>query len=324
MIIASELLARWRSQIQLQGEIKLPCLPRFQQQTFELVSQLLEQFGQPIKPEQYQQLQTSIEKLIAESFVIGPYAHLTIAFQSKMPPEVGITCDLATTIDTIPLPDLGRDPDAKVLTLAAQWNIDKVLLALGSGLGRNVSPLLDQGYRVETWEWRLPRALHGAQSLPTHSSSVTSQAPLQTQHLLDPLARLEPAKYSFIFAPDLAGAIGQTSAALRLLLAKVSDGLISGGQFLLGLWLSDELIEPELQEWLQWQGHWILTLGEIEQLQSSLPLQLLSCESTLAYERSQRGELDPNYRAWLAGKGLNLSPEEQADLQLHWLVWQRL
>lgn len=314
----SKLWARWRSQLQFQGEIKLPCLPSCQEQAVAHVTQLLaqfsQQFGQPIQPEQQQQLQTHIETLITESFTAGPYARLTIAFESKPPPAVGITCNLATTVDTVPLPDLGTEPDAKVLALAAQWSGEQTCLALGSGLGRNVLPLLDRGYRVETWEWR---------SLPADQMLQATQIPHQTQHLLDPLARLEPAKYHFIFGPDLAGAIAQTSAQLRLLLAKLADGLVSGGQLLLGLWLSDEPIAPALQEWVQWQGHWLLTRQEIEALQANLPLVLLSCEAALEYERSQRQELTPQYQAWLTGEGLNLSPEERQTFQCHWLVWQR-
>ncbi|NEO88142.1 MAG: hypothetical protein F6J87_28385 [Spirulina sp. SIO3F2] len=318
------LLERWRSQLQVQGEVSLPSLPSCLPNTLDLVEQLVNQFGQPLKTEEKEELQTGIEKLIAESFATGPYARLTVIFHSNPPPKTGITCDLTTTVDTVPLPELGEEPDAKVLELAAQWEAEHLMLALGVGNGRNIFPLMEQGYTVEAWEWRLPLALRKTQSLPLENPLAAADLSLETEYLLDPLARLDPAKYHFIFAPDLVGAIGQTPEQLRLLLAKLCDGLVSGGQILLGLWLSEQSISPSVQEWLQWQGHWVLTRKEIEQLQTKLPLRLCSCESAFDYEQSKRGDLPPIYADWLRGEGLNLSETEQNAIALHWLVWERL
>lgn len=307
----AKLSARWRSQFQVKGEVQFPSLPSCTAESLALVEQLLAQLGQSVTPNEQTQLQTSITQLITESFAAGPYARLTLSFRSHELPETGVTCDLATTIDRVPLPQLGQEPDAQVLALAAQWRTEQRLLAIGSGSGRNTLPLIEQGYDVATWEWRSLPENHTPQ--PTHP-----------QNLLDPLARLEPMAYHFAFAPDLMGAIGQTPDQLRLLLAKLCDGVVSGGQIMLGLWLSEAGVSPRLQEWLQWQGYWVLTEGMLTQLEVNLPLKRSRCEAALAYEQERRDVLPEAYLAWLRGEHLYLEAGEREMLQFCWVVWERL
>jgi hypothetical protein len=299
-----------RSRLHLQAELSFPCLPSRQADYLNLVAETLRQWGKSLESQEYEQLDTALSQLIQEGFTTGPFAQITIKFTSNPPPEVGITCDLSTSFEALPIPDRAPEPDAKVREFIQQWyDVETAyLVILGAGKGQNVSPLRDRGFKLSLWEWR--------------TGETITDPNLETRHFLDPLARLKPAVYDGAIATNIPNSIGQTPEQLRLLIAKLCDGVKSGGQILLGLWITETELAPEWREWLQWQGAIALTLAQLTELLTDLPVKLLACELAVNTEAAHR-MLSNDERRWFQGETLNL-PSHCGQAALHWLVWQRL
>jgi hypothetical protein len=283
----------WRSHLSLTAQITLPCLPSQWGATLERVAGLVENFGSPLTAAERDKLGESLHELILTSFRTGPGARLLVEITPNAPPETGITCNFQTTIAPPPPPQ-DPVPDPTILAWAARCSPGAAIAAIGAGQGQTAIALRQLGYEVEAWEWR------GA---PPDRAVIQ-----QHQDFFNPLARLTPSRFELAIAPDLVATSLLTAATLRLLLAKLCDGVVSGGHILVGLWISAVEVEPGVQEWVQWCGGLILTPAQVTTVTAGLPLTLV-----------EQSAIAPDHDDFPIPLPADLTPQ----IQRQWLIWQR-
>lgn len=242
----------WRSHISLQATIALPCIPSQLDAIVEKVAGLVESFGHPFQGDEREEFVASLQPLITQAFTTGPRAMLRIEVHPNSPPALGVTCKFTTTVEPLLYPDWGEDRPVWM----GDWEAGSRIVEVGAGDGSGAIALRSQGYTVETWEWR------GDGGVDIN----------HRQNFLDPLARLNPASFEGAIALDLALTSLRDLQTLRLLLAKLCDGVISGGRIEIGLGFTATDLAPELQEWLQWLGLLVLTETDLAAATAGLPL----------------------------------------------------
>lgn len=247
----------WRSHITLNATIELPCLPSQLDQIVEKVAGLVESFGQPFEGDERSQLAASLKPLITQAFTTGPRAKLRIEIHPNLPPATGVSCEFTTTVEPLLYPDWGEKPMGFMADFLETLTAGSRVVEIGAGEGKGAIALRQQGYKVETWEWRGDKA-----------SEIDHR-----HNFLDPLARLSPATFEGAIAFDLALTSLRDAQTLRLLLAKLCDGVISGGRIHVGLGFTPTELAPELQEWLQWLGLLVLTETDLITATMGLPLE---------------------------------------------------
>lgn len=246
----------WRSHISLNATIALPSIPSQLDAIVEKVAGLVESFGQPFQGDEREELAASLQPLITQAFATGPRAMLRIEIHPSSPPALGVTCQFTTTVEPLRYPDWGEDRRSLMAAAAEGLAVGSRIVEVGAGDGEGAIALRCQGYTVETWEWRG----EGGTGIE------------HRDNFLDPLARLSPASFEGAIALDLALTSLRDPQTLRLLLAKLCDGVISGGRIYLGLGLTPEELAPELQEWLQWLGLLVVTATDLAAATHGLPL----------------------------------------------------
>lgn len=253
----------WRSHITLNATIELPCLPSQLDPMVEKVAGLVESFGKPFEGDERSKLAASLQPLIIQAFTAGPRAKLRIDIRPNLPPAIGVTCEFTTTIEPLFYPDWGEDRIGLMVDCLQDLAAESRVVEIGAGDGEGAIALRQQGYPVETWEWRGER-----------ETEIDHR-----QNFLDPLARLSPASFGGAIALDLALTSLRDAATLRLLLAKLCDGVLSGGHIYIGLGLTTEELAPEWREWLQWLGLLVLTETDLVAVAAGLPLEQISITS---------------------------------------------
>ncbi|MDB9494119.1 hypothetical protein PN441_00075 [Spirulina major CS-329] len=284
----------WRSHLSLTAQITLPCLPAQSAATLAKVAGLVETFGSPLTVAEREQLGESLHELILTSFQSGPGARLQVEITPNAPPETGITCNFQTTIAPLPPPSQPTDLDPTVLAWVERCDPGAAIAMIGAGAGHGAIALRQWGYAVEAWEWRGD----------TPDPAVIQQ----DQDFLNPLARLTPSRFELAIAPDVVETSLRHPDTLRLLLAKLCDGVVSGGYLLLGLWISAVEVEPAVQEWVQWCGGLIVTQGQLMTLTAGLPIMVIE-QRAIA--------LSPALDA------IPLPASLKPQIQRQWVMWQR-
>ncbi|MEA5421296.1 hypothetical protein VB712_18890 [Spirulina sp. CCNP1310] len=246
----------WRSHISLHATIALPSIPSQLDAIVEKVAGLVESFGQPFEGNEREELAASLQPLITQAFATGPRAMLRIEIHPPSPPALGVTCGFTTTVEPLLYPDWGEERRVLMVDAVQGLRGGSRIVEVGAGDGEGAIALRSQGYTVETWEWR------GDGGVDIN----------HRQNFLDPLARLDPAAFEGAIALDLALTSLRDPQTLRLLLAKLCDGVVSGGQIYLGLGFTSEELAPELREWWQWLGLLVVTETDLAAATRGLPL----------------------------------------------------
>ncbi|MEB3336031.1 MAG: class I SAM-dependent methyltransferase [Leptolyngbyaceae bacterium] len=302
----------------------------------ERLATLFETWGKAFSAEEVEHLRFLLKDKLVEGFQVSSASQVVITYEPTPPPATGINYSITYTLTSIAdqynhwnstrVPPLfGTHPDAKVMDLAAQLgdsNPGKIL-DIGAGTGRNTLPLARLGLTVDALELTSGFAEKLRIAAQTENLSVN----VIEGDFLDPLVRLRPLTYNLVICAEVISHFRDVNQ-LRLLLAKIYDYVCPGGLFLFSLFVAKNSYEPdqltrELSE-VTWST--LFTESDLQAAFEQLPLEIISSESVLEYERAHLPtEAWPPtgwFENWASGR--DLFPLEEPPMELRWVLCKRV
>lgn len=334
------ILANLTSRTTYRGEVTLSCLPAALEHHVQLLAELFGNLGKPLTDEEQSQLHQLVADTLEKGFRESADARLLIQYEITPSPTLqkNLSCSVAFTVPTLAdqyrhwsqshqSPLFGKHPDAKVLAVAAQLApvATSPILDVGAGPGRNALPLARMGYPVEALEVT-PEFV---QQLQTTAQAEGLSITTIVGDLLDPLVRLRSHHYQLALLSEVVSHFRDTQQ-LRLMLAKLTDALRPGGLLLFNLFLPKEGYEPDPLARQMSQGAWssLFTRSELAEALVDLPLELISDESALEYERENlpANAWPPTswFEAWASGKSVFPLAHVAPPMELRWLLYRKL
>lgn len=322
-----------------EGELRLPALPSLLEANLEQIRRLLEGLGQTVDPEEVEAWRGAIAPTLQQLFQASPNAYLLVRYQ-PLHPELGLAGGIKLAINgevasiadeyhvwtqTRQGPLFGSHPDAKVVDIAAQLaDRQASILDVGAGTGRNSLALARRGYRVDALE--LAPAL-AAQMLQAKTAANLSLSVIEGDILNCQLA-LPGAPYRLIFLSEVIASHFRSIDQVRTLLTRLVDLLQPGGQLLFNAFVASHGYQPTPAELELAQAFWscLFTRDQLDGAVASLPLQLISDESAVAYEQihlpSEAWPPTEWFLGWATGR--NLFPIlEQPPIELRWMMYEK-
>jgi len=321
------------------GEVVMPCVPAMIDEHLNLVIGVMKGLGQTLSDEQIQSLKSSLSTHLAEGFRASPHARLSVKFSPPSPTE-GLTSGLKITanIHTSSLeekydgwvknrngPLFGPHADAKIIDVAATFP-DKEqapILDVGAGPGRNTFPLARQGHPVDAVE--LTSVF--AQKLLATAESEALPVRIFQGNILDPNLNLPASYYKLAVVSEVISHFRNINQ-VRILLAKLSAGLESGGLLLFNVFLPIEGYEPDetVRQMSEVVWSYLLTRDELKLAMAGLPLEILSEESVYEYEQAHLPQEAWPPTGWFISwaTGRNIFPfAATPPVELRWVLCRR-
>jgi SAM-dependent methyltransferase len=336
-ILYDAMMGRFNSRIYARGEISLPAIPSLVDYYLEGLDQIFTSLGKQFSEEEIQQLRHNLISQLEQGFRASPHSYIVLRYDPS--DNGGISYNISTVVSTMAeqynswlstrqTPLFGSQPDAKLIEVVKQIPgrpQDIAVLDIGAGTGRNTLPLARMGYAVDALE--LTPAF--ADQIKEAAQAENLAIRVYNADILSPLARMAPAYYSLIFASEVVSHF-RTADEIRLLLAKVCDGLHSGGGFLFNTFVAIDGYEPDQMTRELSQINWstIFTRRDIQTAMDGLPLTLIEEVPVYDYEKSHTPpEAWPPtgwFENWSLGRDLFWLPDHRPPMELRWLVCRRL
>jgi hypothetical protein len=319
------------------GEMVMPCIPALTDYYIWRIGALFQAIDSRFSQEQLQQVGPMIAKNLVEGFRISPHSRLRLKYETSQPTNEGYkfkTSILAASVveeyqkwvDSRQPLLFGSEPNAKVMQVAAQFEdpTTVTVLDVGAQIGRHTLPLARQGYSVDALELSPTFVERLKNAASTGSVNVT------VGDILDPLVRMPLAHYRFAIGVEVIAAHCRDVEQLRLFLVKMCDVLCSGGLLLFAIFLCQDDYEPDPLTRQLSQLHWssFFTQQDLASAMEGLPLQLISNESFLDYEREHQspetGTLSEQFCNWATGGNILVPSTEKSVVELRWILGQRI
>lgn len=338
-VLKLALATKLKTMTAVQGDFYFPCVPSMVGEYVQLLVGLLKLLGQNPTPEHINNLRQLVEKGISDGFQISPHARLIVNYQ---PAEAnkglagGITINTKVHVETLADkyktwpetrkdPLFGSHPDAKVMAVLSQLGdpARTPILDVGAGTGRNSIPLAKLGHPVDAIE------LTPIFAEKLSASIIAENLPIKVIQgdVLDPLLRMKPAYYKFAIASEVVSHFRYTDQ-VRLFLAKMCDGLQTGGWLLFSAFLAANDYEPDILARQMSELSWcyLISRDELKSAMDGLPLEMISEESAIEYEQNHlpKEAWPPTswYVSWATGRDLFPLPQNP-PMELRWILLKR-
>jgi SAM-dependent methyltransferase len=338
-VLKDSIMARFQTRIYSRGELVVPSVPSLVDYFVQGFEEVFVAIGKAFTPEELQTLREILLPQLELGFQASPHSNVILRYEPS--DSGGITYTVSnvvasmtdqykTWVDTREPPLFGSHPDTKLLevakSLGSPHQINKInILDIGAGTGRNTLPLARMGYGVDALEMT---PIFAEQ---IEAAAQAEQLPVRVYHadILSPLVRMAPAYYSLAVAAEVVSHF-RDADQLRLLLAKMCDGLHSGGIFLFNTFLAIDGYEPDQLTREMSEVNWstIFTYEDIAYAMHDLPLELLEEVPVYDYEKANLpSEAWPPtgwFDNWANGRDLFWLPDQKPPMELRWLVCRRL
>jgi SAM-dependent methyltransferase len=337
-VLEKIIIGKLNTRIYPRGELVLPCVPSMLDNYMKRLKTIFETFGRPFSETELDQLRQILAKRLDQGFEVSPHSNVIIKYEPAKPPDVGLSCNISTAVSTVAdqykswvetrkPPLFGSHPDAKVMSVVSQINQDPgttPILDVGAGTGRNTLPLGRLGYLVHAVELtpafvQQIQASVNAEGLPI----VVTEG-----NILDPMVRMRPAHYKLAIVSEVISHF-RDADQLRLLLAKMSDVIRSGGLLLFNTFLAVDGYEPdqavrEMSE-IAWSS--VFTKADLKSAMEGLPLEIVSDEPVFEFEKEHLpAEAWPPtgwFINWSTGRDLFPIANGKPPMELRWLLCKR-
>lgn len=337
-VLEKIIIGKLNTRIYPRGELVLPCVPSMLDNYMKRLQIIFETFGRPFSATELDQLRQILNKRLNQGFEASPHSNVIIKYEPAKAPEVGLTCNISTAVSTVAdqyknwvetrkPPLFGSHPDAKVMSVVSEMNQDPgttPILDVGAGTGRNTLPLGRQGYLVHAVELtpafvQQIKAAVDAEGLPV----VVTEG-----NILDPMVRMRPAHYKLAIVSEVISHF-RDADQLRLLLAKMSDVLRSGGLLLFNAFLAVDGYEPDqtVREMAEIAWSSVFTKADLKSAMEGLPLEILSDEQVFEFEKEHLPEeaWPPTgwFINWSTGKDVFPIANGRPPMELRWILCKR-
>ena len=339
-ILRQAAIDRHQYRLYYSGRLVVPCVPSLLEEYVEQFHQVFTAVGKPFSPEELDGLKELVANNLEQGYAVSTHASLVLEYQPAPYPSGALTYNISTVIGSVAgqyqgwlqerEPPLFRPyPDAKAIDLAAKLGEPSQvkILEIGPGMGRNTLPLGRLGYQVDALEITAEFVEHIQQEVAQEGLRVNARQ----GDFLDPLIRFPPLAYQMVFASEVVPHLHDRDE-LRLMFAKVSDYLQSGGIFLFNTLLpvGDYVPDRTVRELSVVHCCSLFTKDEILTALEGLPFQYVMEESQIEYEKAHQpaDAWEPEnlgwFGLWSTGGGLFALPEGQKPpIELSWVLLQR-
>ena len=338
-VLKDSIMARFQTRLYARGEVVVPSVPSLVDYYVQGFDEIFTAIGKKFTPEELEVLRGILLSQLEQGFAASPHSNVILRYE---PSDTGgisynisnlvasMTDQYKTWVDTREPPLFGSHPDTKLLEVAKSLGspnqINQInILDIGAGTGRNTLPLARMGYAVDALEMT---AIFAEQ---IEAEVQKEQLPVRVYNadILSPLVRMAPAYYSLAVAAEVISHF-RNADQLRLLLAKMCDGLHSGGLFLFNTFLATDGYEPDQLAREMSEVNWstIFTYEDLAYAMHDLPLQFIEEIPVYDYEKSHLpAEAWPPtgwFDNWANGRDLFWLPDQKPPMELRWILCRRL
>ncbi len=319
------------------GNISFPAVPGLVDHYVEVLGKLLAAIGRPFTGDAAVRCRAMLSEKIAWAFERSHNAWVDVEWKTDLGPTLSLSYTVTGRHKTIEEayaewvqmrqpPLFGKHPDARVMTLARTLGPpgEVTVLDAGAGTGRNALPLAREGYVVD--------ALELAPVLVTQLELAAQEAQTDVRSVCgsfyDRALTLPHKDYRLVVLAEMCSHWrGMTD--LRNTLVRLSELLGLGGLGLFNVHLAHPGFEPNATERDFSQIGWcpIYTREEVVQASAGLPLELISDDSAIEYEKAH-GSKDgwpPTgwFMRWASGSEVFDVPHGTAPFELRWLTFRQ-
>lgn len=341
-ILRHEVWQQLQEQFVARGQVLMPCVPAMLHNCLDRIAGIFQSIGSKVDSEVVSQIPRNLAIKLQEGFDASVHSRLRFNYEPKEPPEEGLRFQLNIEVTNIAHqyknwlenrepPLFGTHPDAKLLDVAASFGEPSQVpvLDVGAGTGRNTIPLAQVGHPVDAVELT-PEFVEQIKS-----TAQDSGLPVRVflGDILHPReVRLHPAHYRLVVLAEVVASHFKDVEQLRLLLAKISDSLRSGGLLLFSMFLTVDDYEPDDLARQLSQVNWscLFTRQDLAVAMEKLPLELVSDESVVEYEKEHLPMEAWPPTGWFVKwcQGRNLFPirdeDSKSPMELRWILCRRI
>ncbi len=336
-VIRQAILSALPSRLVAKSALLLPAVPALVDHYVEGLCLTWASLGRPVDPTMRAHLRKVLDSNLKEAFARSPHSRVTVAYGTDLPPSMGLSWNISIVHSSIEdeyndwvkerePPLFGPFPDAKVMDLASTLGApaEVAVLDVGAGTGRNSLPLAREGFRVD--------AVEPTPSLVNILQQETAKAALPVRviqgNALDAACDVREQSYLLVFLSEVVFHFRHTQQ-LRRLFELASRWLVPGGYLLFDAFVPLDGYKPDELARQVSEVMWcrIYTRHELQEAASGLPLNFVSEESTLEYERAHcpEGHWQPTFwfEQWCSGQNLFRLSADKSPIELRWLVFRK-
>lgn len=334
LMLREAMIRRLYRRLSAEGQIRVPAVPDLIDEYVQLCGNVCATLGVWYTPEQSAQLRAALQVELAKAFKASHRSDVLISYHAPFGTGVNfrvqadwrtVEADYEQWVAFRPPPLFGTEPDARVLTLAAEAADPTTyrVLDVGAGTGRNALALARRGHPVDAVEMtakfaEVMRAEAVGESLRVNviqSDVFTAMEGVREEYQLMVLSEV---------VPDF-----RTTHELRGVFELATDCLAPGGRLAFNTFLAREGYVPDdaALQLSQQCNSMIFTREQMTTAVTGLPLHLIADDSAYEYEKAQLPSdawpPTPWFEGWAGG--LDVFDVERADspIELRWIVFQK-
>jgi len=336
LVCRSSIVDLNREKASSEGVISLPCIPQARSLYEGRLAHVFSALGHPLEPKEVEQIGQKLEQKLRLGFEQSPYSRLIVRYARNPQAPREFLCGievLEQSIDDRARSLVGNDDrllfgsaaDAKVRDIAAKLQPEHgPVLDIGAGTGRNAIALARSGFAVDAVDLSAAFLERLSETARQESLSVNTIK----GDILDPEWTPERDRYQWVVAASVLPHL-KTVEQLGQVMSKLCDSLRSPGQLLVNLFISKDDYEPDplVLELAHVLDSFLVTRSQWEATIAPLPLQVISDESVVDYEKNhlppENWPPTPWFQNWATGRRLFPVEQGKPPTELRWILLQK-
>jgi len=337
-LLRKAVLRRLPQRLSATAQYRVPPAPSLLEHYVQLFNDVWLGVGRVFSEDDLEQFRVALRANLQEAWSASPYSRVLVSFETDAPPKTSLSWRINVEpltiadeyehwVKTRTPPLFGKHPDAKIFDLARSLGApaEVPILDIGAGTGRNTLPLARAGYPTDAVE--LAPAL--AALLREDAAKEGLPVRVLEANLFEPSLGVEPGQYRVLLLAEVVASHFRTLGELRGLFQIAAKLLPTGGLLVFSAFLCSDGYKPDDLAREMSQVLWcnLFTRRELQDALADEPLQLVSDESVLAFEKAHlpADEWPPTgwFEAWTGGQDLFDLPAGKPPMELRWLVYRK-
>jgi 2-polyprenyl-3-methyl-5-hydroxy-6-metoxy-1,4-benzoquinol methylase len=336
-VLRQSMIRKLPNRLTAKAELLLPAVPGFADHYVQGLTATWDSLGRHFTPAEVDYLRKVMGDTLKQAFDASPYSRVLVKYETDPPPKTSLTWQISIWHSTIESeyaewvasrtpPLFGNHPDAKIIDLARSLGkpSEVALLDVGAGTGRNTLPLAREGFSIDAVE--LAPAF--ATLLRGDIEKEGLAARVFEGSILDGSLELPADHYHMIFLSEVVSHFRNVQQ-VRTLFQTAAQLLVSNGYLLFNSFTPLDGYKPDDLAHQMSEVMWcsVFSRHDLKEAASGLPLECVSDESTLEYERAHHPpeQWPPTgwYEAWTAGQDLFDLPASKSPVEMRWIAYRK-